>query len=335
MKTMASSKILVSIIMPVYNAEQTIQKSVYSVLSQTYPCIELLLIDDASKDDSLSLLKKIETNNNTSKTIRIIHHQQNKGVAVARNTGLEHATGKYIYWVDADDWIEKNAIELLVEKVEKENLDIVGCNWYLSFLENERLMHQPDFVSPEEGLKKLMHGIMRWNLWLFMTRRDLFQQNNIRFLPDMNMGEDMMVTIKLFALAQRVAYVDTPLYHYAQVNSESLTQIYSQKHIEEVTRNIEEVENFLSERKFHQIESGLLLHLLKLNIKLPLLFTGRKSDFRKWRVWFSDSNIYVMKNKMLPLRTRILQWFGSHNYYVPVKLYHIFVTKLVYGCIYK
>lgn len=335
MKTMASSKILVSIIMPVYNAEQTIQKSVYSVLSQTYPYTELLLIDDASKDDSLPLLKKIETNNNTSKTIKIIHHQQNKGVAVARNTGLEHATGKYIYWVDADDWIEKNAIELLVEKAEKENLDIVGCNWYLSFLQNERLMHQPDFVSPEEGLKKLMCGVMRWNLWLFMTRRDLFQQNNIHFLPDMNMGEDMMVKIKLFALAQRVAYMDTPLYHYAQVNSESLTQIYSQKHIEEVTRNIEEVENFLSERKFHQIESGLLLHLLKLNIKLPLLFTGRKSDFRKWRVWFLDSNIYVMKNKMLPLRTRILQWFGSHNYYVPVKLYHIFVTKLVYGYIYK
>lgn len=332
---MSSLLPLVSIIVPVYNAEDTLHIAIDSILAQTYQNIELVIVDDCSKDNTLNKLYKYkdgEINNNFS--IKIISHETNKGVASARNTGLENASGEYIYYVDADDWIDDKTIEILIKEQQKNDSDIVGCNWYLSFNQNERRMNQPVFTSSLEAIQKMTNGTMRWNLWLFMGKRSLYEKYNIRFISGMNMGEDLMVMMRLFIHSNHVSFVNKALYHYGQSNNDSLTKTYSEKHRLEVAINLQKVEESINDSSFsHTIGDGI--NFLKLNIKLPLLISNKESDYKKWEEWFPEANPYVMKNIELPFRTRLLQWMAVKKQYWFLKMYYNIVIRYIYGIIYK
>ena len=325
----------VSVIIPVYNASATLGDCLDSLNRQTIQRFELLFIDDSSTDRSLDILMSYAEQYSTGDfVVKVLRHERNRGVAAARNTGLEYATGEYVYYVDADDFIEPDTLECLLKEAQEKELDIVGHEWFLTFKSDERYMKQPLFVTPDEALRQMMCGVMRWNLWLFLVRRSLYVENNIRFIEGMNMGEDMMVMMKLFACAKRVTIINRAFYHYGQSNSGSLTKTYSAEHIRQVTNNVQEAEQFISASSY----AGLLsefLPLLKLNIKLPLLITDDESRYRQWTEWFPEANGYVMKNKRLPLRTRLLQLAAVKRYDFLLKLYYRFVFKLVYGVIYK
>ncbi|MCT3924687.1 glycosyltransferase family 2 protein [Elizabethkingia anophelis] len=327
---------LISVIVPVYNAENTLHVAIDSLINQSYKSIELIVVNDCSKDNTHNVLLQYKAKLAASIGIsmKIINHEANQGVAAARNTGLNNVTGNYIYYVDADDFIDKNAIELMVDEIIKTDSDIVGCNWYLSFNQNERKMNQPSFVSPSEAIQKMLNGKMRWNLWLFMARRSLYEEYNIRFLDGMNMGEDMMVMIKLFTHAEKVAYIGRALYHYGKSNEDSLTKTYSDKHRKEVATNLYAVEKYL-QKSIYSKEIGKGVSFLKLNIKLPLLISDKKDSYRKWIEWFPEVNSLVMENKNLPFRTRLLQWMAVKKQYWFLKLYYNIVIRYIYGIIYK
>ncbi|MCT3806809.1 glycosyl transferase family A [Elizabethkingia anophelis] len=328
---------IISVIIPVYNAEKTLYKSIDSLINQSYPHLELIFINDCSQDNTLNILYQYEkkiVDNSKGLVIKIISHEENKGVAAARNTGLQNATGELIYYVDADDFIDEGAIELLVEKQQENDADIVGCSWYLSFNQNKRRMNQPPFNDSLEAIQQMLNGKMRWNLWLFMVKRSLYEDYNIRFIPGMNMGEDLMVIMKLFVHANKVAFVNDALYHYGQSNEDSLTKTYSEKHRREVTANLYEVEEYLHKSSFFK-SIGDGISFLKLNIKLPLLISDKKENYECWINWFPEANKFIMKNKDLPLRTRILQWLALRKQYWILKLYYNLVIRYIYGVLYK
>ncbi|WP_087093694.1 glycosyltransferase family 2 protein [Elizabethkingia anophelis] len=328
---------IVSVIIPVYNAEKTLYKSIDSLINQSYPHLELIFINDCSQDNTLNILYQYEkkiVDNSKGLVIKIISHEENKGVAAARNTGLQNATGELIYYVDADDFIDEGAIELLVEKQQENDADMVGCSWYLSFNQNKRRMNQPPFNDSLEAIQQMLNGKMRWNLWLFMVKRSLYEDYNIRFIPGMNMGEDLLVIMKLFVHANKVAFVKDALYHYGQSNEDSLTKTYSEKHRREVTANLYEVEKYLHKSSFFK-SIGDGISFLKLNIKLPLLISDNKENYECWRNWFPEANKFIMKNKDLPLRTRILQWLALRKQYWILKLYYNLVIRYIYGVLYK
>lgn len=325
----------VSVIVPVYNASVTLKSCLDSLSRQTCHHLELLFVDDFSTDGSLDILVSYAKQYSTGDfVIKVLCHEWNRGVAAARNTGLENATGEYVYYVDADDFIEPDTLECLLKEAQEKELDIVGHEWFLTFKSDERYMKQPFYVTPIEALQLMMSGVMRWNLWLFLVRRSLYVENNIRFMEGMNMGEDMMVMMKLFVCAKRVAIINRAFYHYGQSNSGSLTKTYSAEHIRQVTNNVQEVERFISGSSYAGSLSEFI-PFLKLNIKLPLLVTDDESRYRQWTGWFPEANGYVMKNKRLPLRTRLLQQVAVKRYDFLLKLYYRFVFKLVYGVIYK
>ena len=327
--------ITISVIIPVYNASVTLPHCLESLHKQTYRNLELLFVDDCSTDESLYILTSYaEQFAEIDFTIRILQHERNRGVAAARNTALKCATGDYIYYVDADDSIEPHTLECLVNEINHKGLDIVGHEWYLTFNSKARYMKQPAYTTSVEALRKMMGGVMRWNLWLFLVRRSLYVENDIRFTEGLNMGEDMMVMMKLFICAGKVGIVHRPFYHYRQSNPESLTKIYSQEHIIQVANNVYEVEKYVNASAYADslIE---FIPFLKLNIKLPLLITDDKSHYEQWLECFPEANCYVMNNKLLPLRTRIIQWMAVKRYFILLRLYYRTVFKLVYGIIYK
>lgn len=326
---------LVSVVIPVFNAQATLDNCIESLLRQTLRNIELIFVDDFSTDRSVEIIEEHATiHKNGDITIQLKRHLNNRGVAGARNTGLDAANGEFIYYVDADDWIEPDTLLLLVQKAKLTDADIVGHSWYLSFEKNERKMNQPAFSNPEEALRWMMAGVMRWNLWLFLVRRSLYEENGIRFLEGINMGEDMMVMMKLFVNATKVSFIDLPLYHYLQTNSSSLTKTYSEDHIRQVTKNINEVEKYLNKSCYKEELNDYIYHL-KLNTKLPLLISDDMKRYHQWSSWFPEANSYIMHNKFLPLRTRLLQLAASKRFFFIVKSYYWVVIRFVYGVVYK
>ncbi len=327
---------LVSIIIPVYNAEMTLSICLEALHRQNYTSLEYIFVNDASTDASLSMIQAFaaQFNKSVERHVTIVNHTSNQGVATARNSGLDRATGDFIYYVDADDNIDANAITVMMQKVQETSADIVGFNWFLSFDKNERKMNQPNFSTPWEAIEKILRGVMRWNLWLFIVKRSIYEDHNIRFQPAMNMGEDLMVMIKLLVHANRVTFIDEALYHYRQSNTESLTKVYSQDHMKQVTANVAEVTKVLYNSSFSD-KIGDLIMFLKLNIKLPLLISDRNTNYERWLSWFPEANAYTMQNKALSLRTRIIQFFAAKRMFWALKLYYYLVVRFVYGVIYK
>lgn len=115
---------LISVIIPVYNGEKYIKRCINSLINQTYKNIEIIIINDGSKDNSINIIKEISEKD---KRIIIID-KENQGVSIARNAGIEKASGDYIMFVDVDDWVKTNMIEQMYKVIKKENVDIVKCN---------------------------------------------------------------------------------------------------------------------------------------------------------------------------------------------------------------
>ena len=133
---------LISVIIPVYNAEKFLNKCLDSVIGQTYKNLEIILVDDGSQDDSGKICDEYAQKDNRIKVI----HKENGGDSSARNTGLKMATGKYITTIDSDDWIELNAYEDMLKVLLEKNVDIVRCGFYKNYGEK---CEEMTFVYPD------------------------------------------------------------------------------------------------------------------------------------------------------------------------------------------
>ena len=141
--------------MPVYNSEKYIKKSIQSIKNQTLKEIELICIDDCSTDNSLKVIKDFQEKD---ERIKRLNNKQNKGPGESRNRGIEKAKGEFILFVDSDDWLEKEACEILYKKAKEENSDVVYIKPKLVFankvIKDKRLLTNKDLLSKENILKK-------------------------------------------------------------------------------------------------------------------------------------------------------------------------------------
>lgn len=212
--------IKISIIVPVYNSEQYIGECLDSLVSQTLSDIEIICVDDASSDESCAILEQYAKKN---ENIRIINHNKNKGLSVARNSGMDAARGKYVMFVDSDDYLKsKEACRILYDLAEKENTDII-------FFAYERLEvdGRITVVLNSENVKN-QRGIdlfcttteekrNRIESWSQFYKRCFLEENRIRFQSDL-IHEDDLFYFYTAMLAQRVIEINNVLYVYRQHN---------------------------------------------------------------------------------------------------------------------
>lgn len=324
----------ISIIIPVYRVENYISRCCRSLFGMKFKEVEYLFVNDATPDDSMAVIENILSEYPHRKAhVKLLTHQKNMGVACARNTGLEAAIGEYIAFVDADDWIEENMFEKLYQIAEDNFLDIVGCDWYLEFDTSKRYMRQPVYEKPSDCLKAILSGEMRWFLWAFLVRRDIYVKNNICFLGGANIGEDMAVLIRCFCFARSYRHISEALYHYVKSNTASMTALDSKKQIEFVKRNVDATVNFIRSRYSNSFEQEL--NFLKLNVKFPLLISDDTANYDVWNAIFTEANRSIWKNSKQPFRTKLLQWAALHRYYCIVKGYYNLLFKFVYGVLYR
>jgi len=211
----------VSIIVPTHNRVEKLKRALDSILKQTYSEIEVIVVDDGSTDSTWDVLKKYQ-----EKDKRIIAiHQENKGASVARNVGIQKATGTYVNFVDDDDFIEKDIIEKLVEKIKKEKVDLLRYNCYYSTNRNkkEAIGKLEEFENKkvtgkklEEVVKKIITEELLGQCVLFLIPRELLLSINKGNLFDKRVRymEDELASIELICSANSVYFWNEPGYYY-------------------------------------------------------------------------------------------------------------------------
>lgn len=197
----------VSVIVPIYNVEKYLEKCINSLLSQTLEDIQIILVNDGSKDNSGNIAKEYEKNNKD----RVIYvEKENGGLSDARNYGLKYATGDFVAFLDSDDYIEKNAYEEMYNKAIEENADYVECDFIWEFPNKIRVDKQYPYKN-----KKEMLSFVRVVAWNKLIKRQLITDNNLEF-PKGLRYEDVEFTYKLIPFINKFAYVDKPFVHYVQ-----------------------------------------------------------------------------------------------------------------------
>jgi glycosyltransferase involved in cell wall biosynthesis len=208
---------LVSIIVPIYNAETYIPRCVDSILAQTFADFELLLVNDGSSDGSLDVCQQYAAKDSR---VRVLD-KPNGGVSSARNLGLESAKAEWVMFADADDWIEPNTLELAVLYVGE--CDIVRMAW-VAHLPGGVIKNKPirDAKTPKELLKHLICRKGKLAIWGSLIRRDLFIRNNIRFDASYRYAEDWLAHLRIACRCRGVKTLPNAyVYHYDMANMES------------------------------------------------------------------------------------------------------------------
>ncbi len=217
---------LISIIVPVYNVEPFIRKSLDSILAQTYQNLEIILIDDGSKDNSPQICDEYAQKDSRVKVI----HQQNQGVCAARNAALEIAAGTYLGFVDPDDWCAPDMFEYLLNNAKKYQADITCCRYYRVTPGKETTSRCDGIdvvLDKDEAIAELInHFIIRNVFWNKLFTRTVFQ--GIEF-PVGRIYEGTAMVYKLIEKANKVALLGDPKYYYFK-NTKSYIHIDTLKH---------------------------------------------------------------------------------------------------------
>lgn len=224
---------LVSIIIPTYNVEDFVEECLESVINQTYNNIEIIVIDDASTDQTPRILKNYESK------INLELNSQNRGQGFIRNKGIEKSKGDYVFFVDSDDWIEQNSVEMLTNEVKINNVDVIRFNGISFTSSEEQLFSQAQYdfsrnlenkIYNNKELLKVTSKNYSASPCLYLVKRKLLIEKKILF-PEGIIHEDEVFTTLIFLNAESMTYLNLTLYHRRYRNFSTMTNI-TKKHKE-------------------------------------------------------------------------------------------------------
>lgn len=198
----------ISIIIPAYNAEKTILTTIDSVLKQIYVNYEIIVIDDGSKDHTAEIVKKIAL----AQTKVLYYYKTNGGVSSARNKGIEVATGKYVCFLDADDYFEENYLEKMYHEIVRTNSDVCYCGYNID--DGKSLVPKKTQFKKKAVLLGQILGKVNIHTTGWMIRRKFLIENQINFIDGVSWGEDFLFYNEVLACAKKICFVNEHLTNY-------------------------------------------------------------------------------------------------------------------------
>ena len=253
----------ISIIVPIYNVEKHLRKSIECIQEQTLEDIEIILVNDGSTDNSLNICKEYKKKDDRIKVI----DKDNGGVSSARNAGLEIATGDCVGFSDPDDWIESNMYQNMHEKIEKTQSEICMCNYvkerntkhtFISLNIEKDLLNKKDIIDQiipgVISSKKLPNKLdyIMGSVWRLIIKRDFVNKYNFRFDEDCSFMEDALFCIQIFLKSERLCIERGYYYHYIY-NSTSASNKYRKDMLEDEKKVFIDIEKQLDKKVLNQI----------------------------------------------------------------------------------
>lgn len=224
----------ISIIVPVYNASQFLDKCMESIINQTYKKLEIILVDDGSTDSSLEICNKYASKDNRIEVIS----KENGGAASARNLGIGYSTGDYIAFVDSDDYIESNMYKQMMNINEEYDCDVVMCDCYK---ENEKEKYifshniREGYYDRDMLIKQYFPTLLMTNTvdypptisnWVCLFKREVIIKNNIRYKEGMRFSEDLLFGSQIMYYANSFYYMKGKCFYHYVMNESSVTHTY-------------------------------------------------------------------------------------------------------------
>lgn len=265
----------VSILIPVYNCAEYLREALDSALAQTYPNTEIIAVDDGSTDESPAILAQYTG-------IKVIT-KENGGLSAARNDAMAQAEGEYVYFMDSDDWIEKDTVEKCVERCESENLDFAVFD-AVSFggeaiCDYHRSAPYPGVYDGTELMTRMLEdGLYRCSACMSFFRRAFLEKIGLRFYPGI-LHEDELFSCIAYINAHRVGTVDRAFYHRRMRPCSIVTSGFSYRHVEGYETVMRELSGHVNDSKsagraIRMLDSYIILSLMhnawKLNLKIRL-----------------------------------------------------------------
>lgn len=302
----------VSILVPVYNVEKYIERCAISLFEQTFDDIEYVFVNDCSQDNSIDILQKVIAKYPLRKdNIKLISHSENRGIAITRNTAIENALGKYVLYIDSDDYIENNTIKLMLDKAIDTDADIVVCNYKLEWENSSKLVEQVWSPDKIEFLKCILSGQAMPCVWNKLFKRDLFTENKIRAIEGLNFGEDFILTSKLIYMAKKICKVDNHFIHYVQSNTNAYTKKFNPSHISNILNAFNILENFFKDKQeYSELEPALLKG--KLRKKIELIISSPKNCWGELFQLFPETD-NIKDYNFLTLHEKIIYFYVKRN----------------------
>jgi glycosyltransferase involved in cell wall biosynthesis len=305
----------ISIIVPIYKVEKYLKRCLDSILAQTFLDYECILVDDGSPDNCPAICDECAAKD---KRFRVIHKAQNEGLPKARKTGLENASGKYVIYIDGDDWIEDTMLQAIYEQAISGNYDIVSagisCDGFPQGF-NHTIVEMNNL-----GKIKTLKTMIRcnnWNVFGKLIKRELFF--GLKF-PEFQNAEDAVITLQLAYHADKISFSPLKYYHYCYNNS-SISFLYTV-----VRKNQEAYNNFKTIIEFFEEKLGKEIYLLepelsdKINyLKYALI---RYADIKTQRdilELYPQSKDFIFKGS-LPVFIKCILYLCTNNIFTPVKI---------------
>lgn len=266
----------VSILVPVYGVAQFIERCAISLFEQTFVDIEYIFINDCTPDNSITILERVITRYPHRKPkVKIIQHKNNRGLAAARNTGVQNATGEYILHVDSDDCLEVNMVELLYNKAIQEDADLVFCDYILDFKNSSKKVEQVWDSDKQKFIKRILSASSAPSIWNKLSKKSLYTDYGIQAIEGINLGEDFLVVPKLLYHSKKVAKVSEFLYHYNLTNPNSYTKDYSKKNIDDVVLTLNNLTIFFEKKADYKLYERSILQG-KFRKKIELIVNAKR-----------------------------------------------------------
>jgi|SRR5690606_9884441 len=269
---------LISFILPVFNAEKYINKCINSILAQNNDLIEIILVNDGSTDGSANICNYFADNYNNIK----VYHQNNMGVSSARNMGIKLAKGKWICFVDTDDWLTKNSLKLFDNTLNSENFEIIIARSYLvdnHSLKQEKYPFSSNLVGDTYSGKDILlkHHYYRGSVWGVFYRKNFLINNNIQFPKNISNGEDSIFILICFLYAKFIKFENIDFYRVFQRQG-SASRNWDFNRVLSMNNNLIYVNNYIESSKNLNDYNLHVLHFAIYNI-ISSIYKGLSKCF--------------------------------------------------------
>lgn len=294
----------VSIIVPIYKVEDYIRECIDSILAQTYPDFELILVDDGSPDDCGRICDDYAKRDNRIKVV----HKVNGGLTSARNAGLEVAKGEWIMHVDGDDWIEPDMIESLIQAAQVTGADLVFGD-FMKYGPGQGHYRFPDWV--EEKHDSLCRFISySWTILCgSLIKRILYTDNQLKSPEGISYCEDFHLIVRLCHFANKVVNVHRPFYHYRYRPTSIMSNMSRKTEADEQWVYQDTIRFFKEQGVYEDYRKVMSWRVLKSAQELLLDPAGHK----RFMELFNDGREFIFSCPFVNRKIKMLAWMMTHN----------------------